>query len=1591
MGRYSNQQDISISTPVANRTQQALQDMIGMFVNTLVMRNQWDNHQSFSALLKQVKQQSLAAFQYQDVPFELLVDELHIPRDLSQTPLFNVMFILQASSQQQHFDIALPGGLSASALFEENTQTTAKFDLTLNMVDTEQLGLVVEYRTSLFKQESIERLLNHFVNLLEAVCEQPQAAVSQLRFISDEEQTLLDTWYQADKEPAPYQSISAQIQAQAAKTPDAIASVCGEQILTYQQLDAQSGRLAEILVEHGVKIGDRVGVCLHKRVEVLVALLACIKAGACYVPMDASYPSERLNYMFSDADMALVLSESRLKDQLTIEQNRLLFIDQQDLSAIPAMQPVDNAADDLLYMIYTSGSTGLPKAAAVYHKSFANLLHWYGEEYLLHAADKTLIISALGFDLTQKNLFALLCCGGTIVFPDSEHYDPTLYRSLIAEQQITILNCAPSAFYPLLEKRDTFNEFATLRQLLFGGESIQLSNLQPWIQSSGFNCSLGNMYGPTECTDIALAYNIRAEELIRWPSEQSIPLGKACSGVSLYILDDVLQPVAPGTLGQLYIAGLSVGAGYWQRDELNQEHFMPNPYSKTANDSTLYKTGDYVRFMNDAKGDWQLIYQGRADFQVKLRGLRIELSEIEQAINRLDTVIDSFVLVENEQLIGFVRGQSIPSNWREKLQQQLPAYMIPATLVAVNAWPLTAHGKIDRNALPKPTLESQVDYAAPATGLEQLIHQSWQSILAAERIGIHDNFFDIGGHSLLAVRVLADIDQKLDINLPVRVLFTNPTIAQLAQAITQDENKLRLPPITIADRSEPLPLSFAQQRFWFIEQLNPNDSTYNMPFALRINQALKPQALQQAYSALIQRHESLRSRIISDKGQAVQVFDHIDDDADLLPLITFNEGDKALERHINQFLFQAFDLAKGPLIHAQLIQEEGSTDYLFLLAIHHIISDGWSMDILVRDLMALYAHYALGAPLSLPTLSVQYADYSVWQQEYLQGEVLQQQVDFWREKLEGTESLDLPLDYARPAQLDNQGAKVSLPLSAALSQKLRTLSQAEGSSLFMLGLAAFSLLMGRFSNQTDVSIGTPVANRGQQALHDLIGLFLNTLVMRNQWDNSQSFRDFLQQVKQHSLTALQHQDIPFELLVDELNVPRDLSQTPLFNVFFILQTSSQESQYNLDLPGGLDIRPLNEGMEQTTAKFDLTLNIIDSDEITLTAEYRTSLFKQSSIERLLAHYVLLLESICHAPDTPVGQLQFIREEEKQQIAQWNQTDYAFPVYAALQQPIEEQVERTPDAVAVADHHTVLTYRELDTQANQLAHYLISQGVKQNQPVGVCLYRGVDMSIALLAVLKAGAAYVPFDPDFPADRLQFMAGDTATPLIISSTDVAVAQELTDVPLLLMQDRAQWQHLATDKPAIAHHSEQLFNIIYTSSSTGNPKGVVVPHRGIINRLQCMQLQYPIDGKDTLLQKTPYSFDVSVWELFWPLMQGARIFYAKPDGHKEPSYLRDVIIEENITLIHFVPSMLGAFLQTAGVEDCHSIRLAYVSGEAVQIEHCRQFYRRLPNAQLHNHYGPTEASIEVTYYHCVADEPHRSVPIGKALPNLQLWILV
>src|SRR5690554_5064426 len=952
--------------------------------------------------------------------------------------------------------------------------------------------------------------------------------------------------------------------------------------------------------------------------------------------MDASYPSERLNYMFSDADMALVLSESRLKDQLTIEQNRLLFIDQQDLSAIPAMQPVDNAADDLLYMIYTSGSTGLPKAAAVYHKSFANLLHWYGEEYLLHAADKTLIISAFGFDLTQKNLFALLCCGGTIVFPDSEHYDPTLYRSLIAEQQITILNCAPSAFYPLLEKRDTFNEFATLRQLLFGGESIQLSNLQPWIQSSGFNCSLGNMYGPTECTDIALAYNIRAEELIRWPSEQSIPLGKACSGVSLYILDDVLQPVAPGTLGQLYIAGLSVGAGYWQRDELNQEHFMPNPYSKTANDSTLYKTGDYVRFMNDAKGDWQLIYQGRADFQVKLRGLRIELSEIEQAINRLDTVIDSFVLVENEQLIGFVRGQSIPSNWREKLQQQLPAYMMPATLVAVNAWPLTAHGKIDRNALPKPTLESQVDYVAPATGLEQLIHQSWQSVLAAERIGIHDNFFDIGGHSILAVRVLADIGQTLNITIFVRLLFEHPTIAQLAIAIEQQEHHAALPPIDPRPEAEFAPLTFAQQRLWFLAQLDPNSIAYNMPTALRIQGNLNIAALEHAFDDLLARHEILRASIINNAGEA-QLY--IQEHSDFSLQFEQAANEEQLEQAINQHAHASFDLAEDSLLKASLV-DCGDNEYVLLLNIHHIISDGLSVQILIRDLASLYMQHAQQIHIPLPTLPVQYADYAYWQRNWLQGDVLQQQIDFWKEELKGAPALlPLPLDKPRPPVQRFVGAEIHVPIDQDLANKIRQLSNQQGCTLFMSLMAAYQVLLAKYSRHDDICIGIPLAGRSLPETEHLIGFFINALVIRGDLSANYSLAELLQQVKQKALAAYAHEHIPVEMMINELGIERSLAYTPLVQCAFNMMTMDPTA-----LPEGLnqldDLSLELIKTESVVARFDVQFNVMDiSNALHFSIDYNSDIFNADTIQTMGQHYLHILQCFADNIDARLYEVQ----------------------------------------------------------------------------------------------------------------------------------------------------------------------------------------------------------------------------------------------------------------------------------------------------------------------------------------------------------------
>ncbi|HEY9032443.1 MAG TPA: amino acid adenylation domain-containing protein, partial [Pseudomonadales bacterium] len=1087
----------------------------------------------------------------------------------------------------------------------------------------------------------------------------------------------------------PVSSVLALIEQQAEQTPAAIAVADSRQQLSYQQLNQVANRLAHYLLKQGVKPGDRLAICHDSEAGFLVALLATLKCAACYVPVDAAYPPERIRHIVSDCNARLLLSQHCLLDRLDGLHEQIIAIDDinSELAALPDHNPgIYPQLDDALYAIYTSGSTGLPKGALVTQRGELNLVQWYLREFAFSRDDRVLIISATGFDLTQKNLLAPLCCGAQVVFAGSS-YDPGVIIDAIAQQAISLVNCAPSAFYPLLDDSRRWPQLASLRLVLFGGEPIRISAMQDWLQSDSCQARLVNMYGPTECTDIATFYCI--DDVAQF-ADQPVPIGKASDHVVLAVADPSLRLLPPGMTGELLIGGEGVGLGYIGLEQLTEEKFIHHPQL-----GRVYRSGDLVVQLAD--GNYRFV--GRIDHQLKLRGLRIEAGEIEYALRQLDDVGDALVQVIDERLLAWVLtgDGTTPEQWRATLARQLPDYMLPQALVAVKQWPLTANGKIDRKALPLPDDKAKTAIA-PRNATEEKLAAIWRDVLGIEQVSVDAGFFELGGHSLLAARAVAHIREQFGQDLPLRELFLNPTIAAIAALLEQGERASQLPPLLPAPRTEDnrYPLSFAQQRLWFIESLQPGTAVYNMPFALRIRGPLDSAALQQAFTQLQQRHEVLRSRIVSNKGQVWQ--QPAPEPLAELPLLPFAGDAAALQLQAADFLSQPFDLGRDALIRGQLLQL-ADNDTALLLCLHHIIADGGTLDILLRDMLALYQAAQTGSPALLPALELQYVDYSLWQRHWLSGTTLDRQVNYWREQLAGLETLNLPCDYLRPARLDHHGSQYHFSLDKSLSETVRAFCRSQDITLFMLLIGCFRLLLGKYSGQQDIAIGTPVANRPLPALDNMAGLFVNTLVIRSYSDDGESVQDFLQQLKHTCLDAFNHQDVPFELLVEALNVPRDLSQTPLFQAMFVMQSAASSQPAAL---GGLELLPLADSQPHTTAKFDLTLNLIDDTQLAGVMEYRTALFSEQTIARMADHFVRLLQAIVAAPAQPLSSLQFISPAEIDRLQAFNNTAFDYPPCDALHRLIEQQAAATPAAIAVCDAQQSLSYDELNAAANRLA-------------------------------------------------------------------------------------------------------------------------------------------------------------------------------------------------------------------------------------------------------------------------------------------------
>ncbi|MFL5538397.1 MAG: amino acid adenylation domain-containing protein, partial [Longimicrobiaceae bacterium] len=1122
------------------------------------------------------------------------------------------------------------------------------------------------------------------------------------------------------------------------------------------------------------------------------------------------------------------------------------------------------------------------------------------------------------------------------------------------------------------------------------------SALRPWLDRYGpARPWLVNMYGITE-TCVHVTFHAIGGKDLRAAGLGS-PIGAAIPDLRLYVLDPAMRPVPAGVPGELYVAGAGLARGYLGRPGLTAERFVPDAFG-AAPGARLYRSGDRARW----KADGTLEYLGRIDQQVKIRGFRIELGEIEAALLDSPLVREAVVMVRGEggerRLVGWVvpEAGAAPGTreLREAVARRLPEYMVPAAFVVLDRLPLTGNGKVDRRALPDPdasAAELAGEHAAPRTPVEEVLAGIWAEVLKLDRVGVDDDFFALGGHSLRATQVVSRAQAALGIEVPLRTLFEQPTIAALAATLEEmlrgQSGAAAAPPFRAAKREADaaVPLSFSQARLWFLDRMQPGGHVYNIPATLRLEGALDVFALERALAEVVRRHEVLRTTF-SDPGDGpVQVIHPAEERPFHLPLS--EPAADGLRAAISEEAWRPFDLERGPLFRARLFRA-GPAEHVLVATAHHAVFDGWSAGVLFGELAALYGAFHRGEPSPLPELSAQYADYALWQRDWLRGAVLEAEVAHWRTRLEGAPVLELPTDRPRPPVQRHHGALHHARVPAELASAVRALARREGATPFMVLLAAFQALLTRWSGQEDVVVGTPIANRTRREVEPLVGYFVNTLALRGDTSGDPSFRALLRRVRETTLDAYAHSELPFEKLVEELRVERDLSRSPLVQVMFALQSAGGE----LPSLGGVEVSRLP--LDTDGARLDLLLALRDDAEGGYEAgvEYDRDLFEAATVARLMEHFQSLLAAAAADPGERISRLPLLSADDRRQVVEeWNATRVEYPADVLIHTLFESRAARTPDDVAVVFEGERVTCAELDARANQLARFLQRRGVGPEVRVGVAAERSVELIVALLGILKAGGAYVPIDPDYPAERLEYLLADSAVPVLLTQARLRGRLPAHAAEVVCLD--GGWAEIAqesAERPASAATPDTLAYVIYTSGSTGRPKGVMNAHRGVCNRLLWMRERYAIGAGDRVLQKTPASFDVSVWEFFLPLLSGAALVVARPGGHREPAYLAELIEGEGVTVTHFVASMLGAFLEEPAAERCTTLRAVVCSGEALPPALAERFFARLPGAGLHNLYGPTEAAVDVTAWECRPGADEATVPIGRPIANTRTYVL-
>ena len=1584
LSRYSGQEDIVFGATRACR-RSALKDMdsmVGLFINTLPVRVQVDFDKPLLPWLKELREQWIALRDYEHTSLVKIQEWSEVSKGLS---LFESLLVFE--NYELNANLRRLGKNWESREFELLEQPN--YPLTLAVYAESELILKIDYDSSRFNDQTIARLLGHLDTLLNGFIVNSQQCLGELPFLTAaEKHQFLVEWNDTQTEFPENKCIHQLFEEQVERTPERVAVVFENQQLTYQELNTRANKLAHYLQKLGVGPKVLVGICIERSPEMLVSLLAILKAGGAYVPLDPNYPTERLAHLLSDSGLSVLLTQEKLVTRLPENKPRVMCLDA-DWEAI-IQESKENPKSDvkgnnLSYVIYTSGTTGQPKGVMIEHSSVINLAMALNQRIYTEQKKDQLKVSlngSLAFDTSVKQIIQLLSGHTLEIIPEDLRFDGTALLSYLQRRQIDVFDCTPSQL-GLLISADLLDSNLGPKCILVGGEPL---NQSIWSSlSKAKHIQFFNVYGPTECTVDSTICDIRTSKI------ESV-IGRPIANTQVYILNSQLQPVPIEVAGELHIGGTGLARGYLNRSELTAERFIPNLFSDEPN-AKLYKTGDLARYLPD--GNIEFI--GRIDNQVKIRGFRIELDEIETVLKQHPVVRDCVVIVreddvESKNLVAYVvlnqRHTIAVDDLRHFLKQKLPSYMIPSGFMVLETLPLTTNGKVDRSALPTINWREVGDlenFVAPRTPVEELLAGIWSEVLGLGQVGINDDFFDLGGHSLKATQVISRVRDVFSLELPIRCLFEFPAIADFTKHIenicSQESNispTITLQPIP---RKERLTLSFAQQRLWFLNQLEAQNSTYNILSSFYLTGTLNETVLQQSINEIVKRHEILRTTFSVMDGVATPIIhDRVNISISSVNLETLPELEQETEvqRLVRKESQRTFDFARDPLWRVTLLRL-GRESYFLLLTIHHIVSDGWSMGILFRELSLLYKAFSSGESVSLPHLPIQYADFADWQRQWLQGEVLESQLNYWQQQLADVPPLlDLPTDRPRPPVQSFRGSSQTFELNGELTQELKKLSRQSGTTLFMTLLAVFMTLLSRYSHQEDIVVGTPIANRNRQEIESLIGFFVNTLVLRVDFSGNPSFRELLKRTRQVTLDAYCHQDLPFEKLVEELQPERNLSYNPLFQVMFVLQNAESEAW---EFPG-ITFTPLE--IESVTAKFDLTLAIKEKEsDLRGVLEYNSDLFDETTISRMVGHLQTLLAGIVANPDLQVSELPLLTQTERHQLlVEWNDTGVDYPKHKCIHQLFEEQVEKTPNAVALVFGDQRLTYREVNSKANQLAHYLQKLGVKPETLVGICVERSPLMVIGLMGILKAGGAYVPLDPNYPQERLAFMLEDSQVSLLLTQQKLIEGLPQCSAQVVDLENYELWVEEGIENLTSNIQFDNLAYVLYTSGSTGKPKGVAVEHRSVVTLLSWATEVFTTAQLAGVLGSTSFCFDISIFELFVPLSCGGKIILAENVLH-----LPTLSAAEEVTLINTVPAAIAELVRAKEIPE--NVRTINLAGEALPQRLAQLIYQQDSIEKLFNLYGPSEDTVYSTYG-LVKRDGEKAPPIGRPIPNTQVYIL-